>query len=473
MDWCSPPRLKLLLTMFLHLSTNVVCLHGNPATGVDYNLRCVNDYLVTINCSLSFAPSEDTSDNNSSYSLIFQDTTEPKKFVCMLTNRDGDYFCSIKTSAPVPDEEYYLYTFSDLNSYDISLCHNQNNESETCDFLGEYEPVTNIKPNPPCCLTVSHNSSQYHFTWKSTYEKYAASTDLIAYLQYQLHYYKRGDTHKVKSRIINTDSLNYSVDDLQFEADTVYAARVRSSPNEVHYEGQWSTWSSEVHWKMEAVLIDPPSHTFVSGLGKVFILLCVVVPLALLICYGPVKKWRRGTFIPTPAPYFDTLYNDCQGDFKSWVVTQVKTADMLKAEETLQIDTLIKCVDNQEEECQPQFHHKLIEGSTYSNISDPGCDTSLLGIPYAVSTMAPLSTTGSSLKSLTLSSQPGSPEEGDSGCWLCSHTSLEREPPFYCNEYCTLSAFQQTTLVPAARHGSLSTKSCPMGMMRADVVSEA
>lgn len=27
-------------------------------------------------------------------------------------------------------------------------------------------------------------------------------------------------------------------------------------------------------------------------------------------------RWRKTAFIPTPAPYFHTLYSDCQGDFK-------------------------------------------------------------------------------------------------------------------------------------------------------------
>lgn len=136
------------------------------------------------------------------------------------------------------------------------------------------------------------------------------------------------------------------------------------------------------------------------------------------------------------------------------MVTQGKTAPMLKAEETLQIDTLIKCVEIQEV-CHPQFHHQLTQDSTYNNIANQGCDSSLLGIPYAVSTMDSPSAPGTSLKSLTLSSMQGSPVEEDSGCWLCSHTSLERDPPFYCNEYCTLNAFHQSCPVTAEDYGSL------------------
>ena len=52
------------------------------------------------------------------------------------------------------------------------------------------------------------------------------------------------------SRVINANSQSYSVDDENFEPDTEYTARVRSSPRQAHYMGQWSDWSSEVQWKM-------------------------------------------------------------------------------------------------------------------------------------------------------------------------------------------------------------------------------
>ncbi|XP_030256963.1 interleukin-21 receptor [Sparus aurata] len=476
MDRCSLPRLRLMLlqlTVFLLASTNTsFCLRGNPTTGVNHKLHCLNNYLFTINCSLSIAPSENTSDSDGSYWLTFTDTYDLTKFQCMLTKADGDYFCSANKYPPMPDDESYKETFSDTDTYEISLHHYRNNGSETCEVLDkEYEPQKNIKLNTPCCLTVSHNASQHHFTWMSTYEEYIY-TELVHRLMFELHYYTRGEGPNVVSRVINANSQSYSVDDENFEPDTEYAARVRSSPRQAHYMGQWSDWSSEVQWKMASAATGEsalPSNTSGFRLGGVIIPLFVVMTVFLFLCYAPIKKWRQNAFIPTPAPYFSSLYSDCQGDFKSWVVIQENTADMMKAEETLHINTLTECEVIKEEECEPQFHHQFMEGSTYSNITDPGCDTSLLGMPYAVSTMAPSSAPGSSLKSLALSSRPGSPAEGDSGCWL----SLERDPLFYCNEYCTLSAFQQNSPVTAERHGSLSTKSCTTEMIRVDAVTEA
>lgn len=144
---------------------------------------------------------------------------------------------------------------------------------------------------------------------------------------------------------------------------------------------------------------------------------------------------------------------------------------MLETEETLQIDMLAKCeeqVQEVKEQHQPLVPHQAREGGAgYRNISDPGCDTFLLGVPYAVSTATPASDCGSSLRSC--SPHPGNHTEGDSGCWLSSHTSLEKEPPLYCNQYCTLSAFQQA---------ALQAKTCHMETMRleeevfeADIVS--
>lgn len=59
---------------------------------------------------------------------------------------------------------------------------------------------------------------------------------------------------QVVSHDITTAPTVYSVDDQMFVPGTEYAARVRSSPNLVFYKGQWSDWSSEVHWKIESAM---------------------------------------------------------------------------------------------------------------------------------------------------------------------------------------------------------------------------
>lgn len=191
---------------------------------------------------------------------------------------------------------------------------------------------------------------------------------------------------------------------------------------------------------------------------RLLISLCVVAPLVLLLSCVTLKKWRQSAFIPTPEPYFQSLYSECKGDFKSWVVTP-NTADMMKAEETLQIDTMTKCEDPPEEDCTSQPQHQPMEEGVCGSMSDTASDASLLGVPYAMGSGSPLSASGSPLKSLSMVSRPesGVLARGDSGCWLCSDTSLERDTPWYSNEYCTLSAFQKSGSVLAERHGAGSS----------------
>lgn len=55
-----------------------------------------------------------------------------------------------------------------------------------------------VKPNAPCCLTVSHDFSRHNFTWKSTYEEYSRFTALTDNMKFQLHYYKRGGEQNVR-----------------------------------------------------------------------------------------------------------------------------------------------------------------------------------------------------------------------------------------------------------------------------------
>lgn len=50
---------------------------------------------------------------------------------------------------------------------------------------------------------------------------------------------------------MTTESLNCNVRDGILIPGAEYGAQVRASPNQVSYWGQWSDWSSEIHWKTE------------------------------------------------------------------------------------------------------------------------------------------------------------------------------------------------------------------------------
>ncbi|TNN04001.1 hypothetical protein fugu_001030 [Takifugu bimaculatus] len=407
MDRCFHLRLKLW-TLLALWSAGTIC-----QTAADPRLQCINDFIFTINCSLKVA-----SENASQVYWLFIKAHDGEEW-CHMTEVDGGHFCSINTSSLVPEDYDYAVPLDDTQEFNIFLC--SSNVSSTCSLLiKEYTPQTNIKPNAPCCLRLSHNAAHYHFTWRSTYEGYSDHTALTRNMLYQLRYYTRGPESNISSHEMTTESLNCKVRDEILIPGAEYGAQVRSSPNQVSYQGQWSDWSSEIHWKTEPAGRAVTSAPLLSGLRLEFLGAMVLLLLLPVAC---VKMWRRHAYIPTPAPYFHTLYNDYHGDFKSWVVTGDQTADALKREEVLRIDTLTRYEEVQEEEPRPRSPQQMRQEAMYSNIPHPGFDSSLLGAPYAVSTAAPA-------------------EEGPR-CWVCSKV-LERGAPLYSNEYCTLKAFHQS-----------------------------
>ncbi|XP_038157014.1 interleukin-21 receptor [Cyprinodon tularosa] len=457
MDCCPLKSLPLLLLLLK--STSITWLQGDPAKVEEYT--CINDYLFTINCSVSIKHPVNTLVGNQSFWLTITELSDGARQRCQLTNTTAGFFCSVSKA----DKSNPLDIFSDMHVYNISFCQRQDHGPEVCQLLEEdYQPMDHIKPNAPCCLTVSHNSSRHIFTWKSTYEKYSSDTVLPEDLTYQLLLYRTGDKHGNWSHEISTQSITHcSVEDQNFEPDTEYAAIVRSGPDMDYFEGQWSEWSSKVLWRTVKAA---PLNGFTFNLPLMFIIISAVV-LILMVGYGSARKWRRGTFIPTPAPYFQSLYKDCQGDFKSWVVTQENTADILKAEEALQIDTLIEYVEGQE--YPATFPLQLVENRAYGNIQSSPVDSDLLSMQYSDgSTIAQRR----SIRSLPGCCQSCSPLQ-DSGCWLCSDTSLEKEPSWYCNEYCTLGFLQEAGCVTAGHHGGLKTNPNISEMIDSDAVIEA
>ena len=118
-------------------------------------------------------------------------------------------------------------------------------------------------------------------------------------------------------------------------------------------------------------------------------------------------------------------------------------ADLFKTEETLQIDTLTETIPVRDDDHSSLVPHHMMQEGPSDNLSNPASDALFLGIAYAVSLRSPLPAPRGPLKSVSLS-EPESTIEADSGCWLHSTTSLERESAWYSNvnsssDYCTLS----------------------------------
>uniref|UniRef100_A0A8C7H4P2 Fibronectin type-III domain-containing protein n=1 Tax=Oncorhynchus kisutch TaxID=8019 RepID=A0A8C7H4P2_ONCKI len=194
-----------------------------------------------------------------------------------------------------------------------------------------------VKPNAPFNLTVSRMSSQHRVTWMSSYEKYLQFGNLLSdNLKYQLWFYRSGHQGNVRHSNTAKDvvevphSTNISVNNENFEPDTEYTVNVRSIPNQQQYQGQWSEWATEVRWRT-----DPTQKG--------------MVPL------------NKSTFIPTPAPYFQSLYADCEGDFrvrKTYVTLDAFNTSQRDVSITITHSVVIVVV---ELGCDPRLWGRLIQ----------------------------------------------------------------------------------------------------------------
>ncbi|XP_051927334.1 interleukin-21 receptor isoform X2 [Hippocampus zosterae] len=266
------------------------------------SFQCDNDYMLTISCSLNL-----TSGRGTPHWLTFAKLYTSERYNCNLSNVGGDrHSCFIAVKKPCD--------FMDFDAFEISLCGGKKDVGQWCQLMDErYKPKDHIKPHAPCCLAVSHNSSQHRFTWKNTYEKCRYVT-LKDNLDYQIRFSNRQD--KNSTRVHYTDGMDYSVNDGDLETDTEYSTKVRSKPSATHFHGQWSDWSQEVHWRTV-----PANDSGVDGFFSihgisVFLASAVTATLVLFLCCALLKKWRQSAFVPTPAPYFQSLYTNCHGDFK-------------------------------------------------------------------------------------------------------------------------------------------------------------
>ncbi|XP_077481352.1 interleukin-21 receptor [Stigmatopora argus] len=343
--------------------------------------ECTTDFLLTINCSLNVK-----SDLGDLHVLTLAKRPTNRSYVCAQSN--GTRLCFVTVGSTSGDS----CSFSDYSLFRIWLCPEQSRVQNCHELDKSYKPSKHIKPKAPCWLSVVRNASRQRFTWKNNYEK-CLFTKLKDYLQYQLCIYKQQDD--TKCHYINVDKTEHTVDDAQLEMDTEYFSKVRSKPSGRFFDGQWSDWSQEIRWRtssgnvslVEDFLDKPWTKVFLgSALTATFILILICV---LLI------KWRNADFIPTPAPYFQNLFNECHGDFKSWADTQPNVTMTLKSDDTLQVDG-----------------HEYQSPALYKNL--PLHDDSLIGRSGSM------------------------PNEGK------AEGRPDGEHPRYSNDYCTLSALQHS-----------------------------
>ncbi|XP_043090928.1 interleukin 21 receptor, tandem duplicate 2 isoform X2 [Puntigrus tetrazona] len=279
---------------------------------------CVSDYWYTISCSLKLPIA---SSRNISYWLEAHSIISNQNYSCQPQRVHEDHVCNFTTEN----------IFKSFDKYSMTLYYSENGTTNSSLLDGSFKPVKNIKTKTPFNLTLQYANGTYRFFWKSGYENhdYREALPII----YEFKYHKDGDTTSVN---VHPSNEVVQLDETKLDPNTVYTVMVRSTVDKINgYSGTWSDWSSSVKWKTAHK--DEPSQ-----LGKIGIGILVLVILLILLMSIPAARFKMKeiSWVPTPATYFQPLYQNYQGNFQCWVLAKSPLQDFQVMEDFSKIDKI-------------------------------------------------------------------------------------------------------------------------------------
>uniref|UniRef100_A0A8C1PFP4 Interleukin 21 receptor, tandem duplicate 2 n=1 Tax=Cyprinus carpio TaxID=7962 RepID=A0A8C1PFP4_CYPCA len=193
-----------------------------------------------------------------------------------------------------------------------------------------------FKPKTPFNLTLQYANGTYHFFWKSGYETHTYRAALI--FMYEFKYYKDGDPTSV---IVHPEKEMIQTEEMKLDPDTMYAVMVKSKVNDRQvYGGTWSDWSSAVKWKTAY----KGEYNEPSQVNKIAIGMFAMVGLLILLMSILAARFKMKdiSWVPTPATYFQPLYQNYQGNFQS--LNLCLSGDVLSLKDSaLSLESLMGC----------------------------------------------------------------------------------------------------------------------------------
>ncbi|XP_044065341.1 interleukin-21 receptor-like [Siniperca chuatsi] len=415
---------------------------------------CVTAYWNTITCVLNITGNP-VGQSNTTYSLKF--TLKSKnlrgdQFSCPVVVKNHSYSCDCKVNS-----------CTSFHQYDIELCHESGCHPVT---NTPFEPSQNIQLTPPHKPEVRKSPETFNITWNSGYESHR---HLASALDYELLLQTSQST---ESKILHVSSQEtYWIQRSQLKPSATYCIKVRSKPKEnLDYKGTWSKWSPLTCWKNEAeeAFSEQENTDILVILTKSLGPVCVALGLLLFVFCSPAARMKIKTLshTPSPAPFFQPLFQQHEGNLKEWLSPQGKYLLTYKTEKILTTDAVIvvpKPITKDPEENQ-DFHNPSV-----TQLALPQCQTSYVGLPgiHEASppltmvcpgdtsyTQLPCSVWGVAVGEVEVVSSPPKDffniSHVDSGCSCeditqspeCSlpNSPVDDSPTLcYCNDYCILN----------------------------------
>ncbi|XP_062256246.1 interleukin-9 receptor-like [Platichthys flesus] len=288
------------------------------------------------------------------------------------------------------------------------------------------------------------------------------------YLEYEVLLEKspNGESKKLPTR-----EKFLSVPRIQLEAHATYCTRVRSTVFELpEFTTNWSKWGPQMCWR-NGVQEDSLSEqeNIMITLTKFLVPVCVVVGVLVFVFHSPAARLRIKTLshTPSPAPFFQPLFQQHEGNLKEWLSPQGKCELPYKTDEILINDAVT--VEPKPRTEDPE-ENQDVHITAVTQLIFPQCPTSYVGLPgmqvapQPITTVHPAGDTsytrlpgsvwGCSMGQVQVTPPP--PQHvfesscADSGCSCdeltpspeCSLPNSPVEassPPRYCKDYCILN----------------------------------
>ncbi|TEA29088.1 hypothetical protein DBR06_SOUSAS10510045, partial [Sousa chinensis] len=190
----------------------------------------------------------------------------------------------------------------------------------------QYLPRRHVKLDPPSDLLSNITSDHCVLTWSIN----PALEPLASLLSYELAFKRQEETWeraRHKDHIVGVTWLKLEATEL--DPGSTYEARLRvqmatledAVAEEERYEGPWSDWSqpTRFHSPQRQGLLVPALGQRDSTLVSVSIFLLLTSLTYLLFKLSPRMKTALYQDVPSPGPFFQSLYSVHNGDFQTWI----------------------------------------------------------------------------------------------------------------------------------------------------------
>ncbi|KAM6055064.1 LOW QUALITY PROTEIN: interleukin-9 receptor-like [Chlamydotis macqueenii] len=285
----------------------VLLFRGGRAKEFPGSLSCLNNYVTTVSCM--WAMEEPVSDGP--FQLHFTNLwSKGHNASCKLTARESmpnQYHCTIHLASQILETD----------GYRVSLQGNFFGRNHTYITFPEYNPRRHIKLDPPLNIQSNVTASKCRIWWSVPWY-------LVEILQYELQYKEYSTSWEIALNKTPPSSLpQIEIEATELRSGIAYIARVRCkvSENEDSYHSQWSEWSQTTVFQRAGV--PKLSEKILNTRTMQFLF----IPLSfgtLLYLFWSCKLSSRAKSlscfnIPTPAAFFQPLYNLHNGNFKDWL----------------------------------------------------------------------------------------------------------------------------------------------------------